>query len=130
MYAKKYIYVFFLFLSIKLLLYRIWSFGPRRIGPNILINRIPGYIRKPFFQIEKSEEGGVRDDHADEVLEVKDKKDNEEALSILDVDFPIHTGFQLSTLTGPLCAEPMQGVCYIVQGVEIHQEESYSIDGK
>ncbi|KAI9274374.1 P-loop containing nucleoside triphosphate hydrolase protein [Phascolomyces articulosus] len=110
----------------------IWSFGPRRIGPNILVNRIPGYIRKPFFQIEKLEnkaaDGGVRDDHADEVLEVKDQKDSEEALNILDVDFPIHTGFQLSTLTGPLCAEPVQGVCYIVQGVEIHQDESESID--
>ncbi|KAI9497888.1 P-loop containing nucleoside triphosphate hydrolase protein [Zychaea mexicana] len=110
---------------------QIWSFGPRRIGPNILVNRIPGYIRKPFFQIEKTgnkSESDVRDDHADEVLEVQQQNDSEEALGILDVDFPVHTGFQLSTLAGPLCAEPVQGVCYIVHGLEIHQEESDSAD--
>ncbi|KAI8141466.1 P-loop containing nucleoside triphosphate hydrolase protein [Fennellomyces sp. T-0311] len=108
---------------------QIWSFGPRRIGPNILVNRIPGYIRKPFFQIEKPEKSdGVREDHADEVLEVQQQKDSEDALGILDVDFPVHTGFQLSTLAGPLCAEPVQGVCYIVYGVDIHQEESDAAD--
>ena len=64
------------------------------------------------------------------MLEVKDQKDDDGALGILDVDFSVHTGFQLSTLTGPLCSEPVQGVCYIVQGVEIHQERSDSIDGK
>lgn len=95
------------------------------------MNRIPGYIRKSFFQVEsisnrsKSELGQVSEDHLDEVLEVADEQRNEnEALGILDVDFHIHTGFQLSTLAGPLCAEPVQGVCYIVQGVEIRKEET------
>ncbi|OBZ82122.1 Ribosome assembly protein 1 [Choanephora cucurbitarum] len=104
----------------------IWAFGPRRIGSNLLVNRIPGYIRKPFFQIDSKKSTQVAVDHADEVIKVEDDNDKSEdgnSLSILDVDFHIHTGFQLTTLTGPLCAEPMTGVCYIVQGVEFHTEE-------
>lgn len=114
------------------LFHRIWSFGPKRIGPNILVNRIPGYVRKPFFQVEESTaQQGVTEDHKDEVLEVAAEQQNDStSLGILDVDFPIHTGFQLSTLTGPLCAEPVQGVCYIVQGVDFHREETEGADGK
>ncbi|RCH99765.1 Cytoplasmic GTPase/eEF2-like protein (ribosomal bioproteinsis), partial [Rhizopus stolonifer] len=105
----------------------IWAFGPRRIGSNLLINRIPGYVRKPFFQVDSKKSTEVAVDHADEVIKVDDDND---ALSILDVDFHIHTGFQLTTLTGPLCAEPMTGVCYIVQGVEFHPEELVSSNGE
>ena len=65
------------------------------------------------------------------MLEVAAEQQNDStSLGILDVDFPIHTGFQLSTLTGPLCAEPVQGVCYIVQGVDFHREETEGADGK
>jgi ribosome assembly protein 1 len=106
---------------------QIWAFGPRRIGSNLLINRIPGYVRKPFFQVDSKKSLEVAIDHADEVIKVDE---DTSALSILDVDFNIHTGFQLSTLTGPLCAEPMTGVCYIVQGVEIHPEELISSNGE
>ncbi|GAA5814411.1 hypothetical protein MFLAVUS_007907 [Mucor flavus] len=104
----------------------IWAFGPRRIGSNLLINRIPGYIRKPFFQLDSKKSTEVSGDHADEVLKVEE---DTSVLSILDVDFHIHTGFQLTTLTGPLCAEPMTGVCYVVQGVEFHPEELIAASG-
>lgn len=114
-------------------LFRIWAFGPRRIGSNILVNRIDGYIRKSFFQIDKpavDTQAGVTEDHMDEVLEVvADELSDQQGLNILDLDFHIHTGFQISTLAGPLCAEPLQGVCYIVQKVEIH-DEGKSADGK
>ncbi|KAI9304322.1 hypothetical protein BJ944DRAFT_240655 [Cunninghamella echinulata] len=120
----------------------IWAFGPRRIGSNLLINRVPGYIRKPFFDdIDKVtttnsttatstenqdviEGTNITIDHADEVIKVEQQDDNtlSKTLSILDIDFHIHTGFQLSTLTGPLCAEPLTGVCYIVQDVIINKE--------
>lgn len=89
---------------------QIWAFGPRRIGPNLLVNRVPGYVRKPFFELSKSDV---------EVIQA----DESNALSVLDFDMNIHTGFQLSTLTGPLCAEPVQGTCYIVQDIVFHEEE-------
>lgn len=106
---------------------QIWAFGPRRIGSNLLINRIPGYVRKSFFELDSKKSGEVAGDHADEVIKVEE---DTSALSILDVDFHIHTGFQLSTLTGPLCAEPMTGVCYIVHGVEFHPEEMVTASGE
>jgi ribosome assembly protein 1 len=67
--------------------------------------------------------------------EVVNAIQQDERLGILDVDFNIHTAFQLSTLTGTLCAEPMLGVCYIVEDVIVNSHEMVgpsgeSIDGK
>lgn len=107
---------------------QIWAFGPRRIGSNLLINRIPGYVRKSFFELDSKKNTEMIEDHADEVIKVENE--NTSSLSILDVDFHIHTGFQLTTLTGPLCAEPMTGVCFIVQGVEFHPEEMVHANGE
>lgn len=84
------------------------------------MNRIPGYVRKSYFQIDSSRWQVVSEEHKDEVLEVSYEKGS---LGLLDLDFHIHTGFQLSTLAGPLCAEPVQGVCYIVENVEVHEIE-------
>ncbi|KAI8376315.1 uncharacterized protein BYT42DRAFT_382453 [Radiomyces spectabilis] len=117
---------------------QIWAFGPRQIGPNLLVNRIPGYIRKSFFDIgttNKSDAAaeGVSEDHADEVLKViveEDGSSNNSALNILDFDFHIHTGFQLSTLTGPLCAEPLTGVCYIAEDFIVNREEMVNAGGE
>ncbi|KAI8086124.1 uncharacterized protein BX664DRAFT_386577 [Halteromyces radiatus] len=117
----------------------IWAFGPRRIGSNLLINRVPGYIRKPFFESTETTlstttvtEQDISEDHADEVLKVEQQEDDTmiKALSILDIDFHIHTGFQLSTLTGPLCAEPMTGVCYIVENVIVNKEAMIGSNGE
>lgn len=38
--------------------------------------------------------------------------------TIGDYDGSINTGFQLSTFVGPLCAEPMMGVCYVVEDIK------------
>jgi translation elongation factor EF-G len=36
-----------------------------------------------------------------------------------DFDGNIETGFQIATLHGPLCAEPIEGVAFFVERVEI-----------
>lgn len=74
---------------------KIWSFGPRRCGPNILLNCIKGYNRPSVWQ---SFEKNISD-----------------TSRIADLDNSIVTGFQMATLAGPLCEEPMQGVCFIVE---------------
>jgi translation elongation factor EF-G len=33
-------------------------------------------------------------------------------------------GFNQATLAGPLCEEPMQGACFIIQNIEIVKEEN------
>jgi ribosome assembly protein 1 len=40
---------------------------------------------------------------------------------IHDFDNRIETGFQLATFQGPLCAEPVEGLAYFVESVEIDQ---------
>jgi len=70
---------------------QIWSFGPRRVGPNVLLNRIPGR----HFSVWDPHMSG---------------SDNE----FLKLENSFTNGFQLATLSGPLCEEPMMGVCFVV----------------
>ena len=72
----------------------IWSFGPRLNGPNILLNKIPGYRRPSVWGVVK----GV----------------TEEGMSFMEYDNSIVSGFQLASLYGPLCDEPLHGVCISV----------------
>jgi ribosome assembly protein 1 len=39
-----------------------------------------------------------------------------------DFDGNIETGFQIATLHGPLCAEPMEGMAFFVEKVEIDRD--------
>ncbi|ETE60518.1 Elongation factor Tu GTP-binding domain-containing protein 1, partial [Ophiophagus hannah] len=74
----------------------IWSFGPRKCGPNILLNRCEGYQRSVWQCLE-----GV--------------KPTKEATLYRDFDNSIISGFQLASLSGPMCEEPLMGVCFSVE---------------
>ncbi|XP_008403314.1 elongation factor-like GTPase 1 isoform X2 [Poecilia reticulata] len=80
---------------------RIWAFGPRRYGPNILLNSIKDYSRLSVWQC----------------LEWRHSNDQVRApASPLRVfDNSIISGFQLATLSGPMCEEPLMGVCFSVE---------------
>lgn len=69
----------------------IWSVGPRRCGPNILLNRVCAYDRPSIW----------------DRLHGSDPR--------LEYDSSFVNGFQLATLAGPLCEEPLMGVCFIVE---------------
>lgn len=73
----------------------IWSFGPRNCGPNLLLNGVEGYERGSVWS------------SALEPSQTKPKP--------RDYDNSIVSGFQLASLSGPLCEEPMQGVCFILR---------------
>ena len=81
----------------------IWAFGPRRVGPNLLINKVEGYDRISFWNCLESEDSSMKD-------------------AVRDCDYSVIWGFQLATLTGPLCDEPLRGVCFIVEKWEILTE--------
>uniref|UniRef100_A0A8D0CLE9 Elongation factor-like 1 n=1 Tax=Scleropages formosus TaxID=113540 RepID=A0A8D0CLE9_SCLFO len=74
---------------------RIWSFGPRRYGPNILVNNLEGYRRPSVWQC----------------LE----KERSRAETYREFDNSIVSGFQLATLSGPMCEEPLMGVCFSLE---------------
>ncbi|KAL7405987.1 hypothetical protein ABVT39_011453 [Epinephelus coioides] len=84
---------------------RIWAFGPRRYGPNILLNSVEGYQRPSLWQClgrgDKAGEGGAQ------------------AAVIRDLDNSIISGFQLASLSGPMCEEPLMGVCFSVERWDI-----------
>ncbi|KAJ8271563.1 hypothetical protein COCON_G00104220 [Conger conger] len=74
---------------------RIWSFGPRRYGPNLLLNNVEGYRRPSVWQCLERE--------------------NPEAGVYCDFDSSVVSGFQLAALSGPMCEEPLMGVCFSVE---------------
>ncbi|XP_016071165.1 PREDICTED: elongation factor Tu GTP-binding domain-containing protein 1 [Miniopterus natalensis] len=74
---------------------QIWSFGPRKCGPNILVNRT--------------------EDFQNSVWTGPAGKACKEASRYRDVGNSIVSGFQLATLSGPMCEEPLMGVCFVLE---------------
>ena len=77
---------------------RIMSFGPRKYGPNLLINGVVGYNRPSIWDMLES---------------------TVDTSCLRDFDSSIVNGFQLATLTGPMCDEPMWGVAYVIRTWEV-----------
>lgn len=90
----------------------IWAFGPRNTGPNILLNGIEDYPRPSLWT--------VLDPHL--ILESQHV--------IRDYDNSIVSGFQLAALAGPLCEEPMHGVCLVLVDWTITTPTSFVEGGK
>ena len=82
----------------------VWSFGPRNIGPNLLLNGVPSYKRSSVWS---ALEGGPS------VLPPLQEYDNS-----------IVSGFQLVSLSGPLCEEPLLGVCFVLKDWSYAQSTS------
>ncbi|CAN9506850.1 unnamed protein product [Ophioblennius macclurei] len=104
---------------------RIWAFGPRRYGPNILLNSVESYQRPSVWQCLN------RGDNAGEAAT--------QTASLRDFDNSIISGFQLAALSGPMCEEPLMGVCLSVERWDVQssarpqqqdslEEESTSAD--
>jgi len=46
-----------------------------------------------------------------------------------DFDHHVETGFQLATFQGPLCSEPVEGMAYFLESLEVASEETKSETG-
>ncbi|KAI4495818.1 hypothetical protein M0802_008441 [Mischocyttarus mexicanus] len=82
----------------KINLDQIWSFGPRKCGPNILLNETDYKHRHLWRRRSKSADPRVL------------------------YDSSMVNGFQLATIAGPLCEEPIMGVCFVVKKWQIFQD--------
>ncbi|KAJ3051248.1 Cytoplasmic GTPase/eEF2-like protein (ribosomal biogenesis) [Rhizophlyctis rosea] len=120
---------------------RIWAFGPKRVGPNLLVNGMKDYSRplwskasasRPSRQRTHSTQPGDAEevDDVDVISEVEqaiadvsigdvDVGNARRGTTVKEYDGNINTGFQLSTFVGPLCGEPVVGVCYVVEDVSL-----------
>jgi ribosome assembly protein 1 len=84
---------------------KIAAFGPRRTGPNILIDATNSDTFSRILQEHRSETS--REECANEIIIPRDFSDK------------IIYAFQLATLQGPLCNEPVQGVAVFLEFVTI-----------
>ena len=73
----------------------MWSFGPRNVGPNLLLNGVQSYNRSSVWSALEG---------SSSVLPPLQEYDNS-----------IVSGFQLASLSGPLCEEPLLGVCFVLK---------------
>lgn len=85
---------------------KLWCLGPKRIGPNILINNITGYTCNNLLRGQLVESPNVPTETSIERLQDLKKLDNS-----------IVAGFQLATMGGPLCDEPVFGIAFVVDDV-------------
>lgn len=87
---------------------KIVAFGPRRIGPNILIDATKDGLFPKVFSGDKVKDQAPRADETFHAAHLCDK---------------ITYAFQLATNQGPLCHEPMQGVGIIIEDLVVTATE-------
>ncbi|POY76028.1 hypothetical protein BMF94_0751 [Rhodotorula taiwanensis] len=141
---------------------QIWSFGPRRIGSNMLVDRTEGAPRSLRRRLERqaaipsalqtpggnsalsppktpaeSDPSLGAEFAATEFAGEVDVSSLKKALTEVDLsaeamdhlpdvrelDENLDTAFQLATNRGPLCAEPVVGMAYFLEAVELHAED-------
>jgi ribosome assembly protein 1 len=90
---------------------KIVAFGPRRTGPNLLIDATADGIFSKAFATEKTVETAPRADESLHPSHLTDK---------------ISYAFQLATAQGPLCNEPLQGVAVFIEDVTLNLAEDDS----
>ncbi|XP_060035502.1 elongation factor-like GTPase 1 isoform X2 [Erinaceus europaeus] len=78
----------------------ICSFGPRKCGPNILVSRSHAF------------QGSVWPEAA------------RDAGRFRDLGNSLVSGFQLATLAGPMCEEPLMGVCFVLEKWDLAAPEA------
>lgn len=89
---------------------KIWAFGPQKAGGCLLVDaRKPKALASLRKKLEKARA------KSEDSLAETDR-------IIGDFDNHIETGFQLATFQGPLCAEPVEGLAYFVEQVEVDRE--------
>ncbi|TFK74756.1 P-loop containing nucleoside triphosphate hydrolase protein [Pluteus cervinus] len=88
---------------------KIWAFGPQKAGGCLLIDaRKDGVVNSLKRRLERHR--GT------------DDVSHEDGGPVQEFDNHVETGFQLATFQGPLCAEPVEGLAYFVEGIEIDKE--------
>ncbi|KAL2357579.1 P-loop containing nucleoside triphosphate hydrolase protein [Cryomyces antarcticus] len=89
----------------------IAAFGPRRVGPNILVDATQGGVCGKFLR-EKDTDTDHGNEHSSETP-------RNDTLTAHDFSDKIAYAFQLSAAQGPLCNEPLQGVAVFLEEVNV-----------
>ncbi|KAJ7205916.1 translation elongation factor 2 [Mycena haematopus] len=85
----------------------IWAFGPQNAGGCILVDSRNSNAGHSSLR-RRLEKNKTEESDTDKVAR--------------EFDNHIETGFQLATFQGPLCSEPVEGMAYFVERVEIDRD--------
>ena len=123
---------------------RIWAFGPHRAGGCLLVDarksvRTPNsYVHPPVLvnrsdvlicvRLRRRLDRTKAVEPSLEALRIGEGGAAEDG-SGHDFDHHVETGFQLATFQGPLCSEPVEGMAYILESLEVASEETKSEAG-
>ena len=127
---------------------QIVAFGPRRIGANLLVDRTEGAPRSlrrrlerlaampssaatpapPSPMLEAAAFPTVLDSDSlaaqlEETAEPASGGAEAPLPDVRELDENLDTGFQLAMARGPLCAEPVVGMAYFLEAIEVHPGE-------
>ncbi|PLN76717.1 P-loop containing nucleoside triphosphate hydrolase protein [Aspergillus taichungensis] len=91
---------------------RITAFGPRRIGPNILVDATTVNTCEKFLLDDPKQQPTLTADTT-----------SRDALIVRDLSDKIAYAFQLATGQGPLCQEPIQGTAVFLEELTVHASE-------
>jgi ribosome assembly protein 1 len=58
----------------------------------------------------------------------EDSKENSAQTSFTDFDESLESAFQLATQKGPMCAEPVYGMAFVVENVELKEMDGENIN--
>ncbi|CAM8948745.1 unnamed protein product [Rhodiola kirilowii] len=103
------------------LLGRIWAFGPRQIGPNILLTPTDNVKDSSSVVITGSslvsEKLGFVDSLHTHDMDSAPDLDTSGTLYLeaKSLESSVASGFQLAAATGPLCDEPLWGLAFLVE---------------
>lgn len=102
----------------------IWSFGPKQIGPNVLVDR-SGALSQGLKArtLGTLKEGAVAD--VAEALASAHLTDQVggEGIPVRALSDAVETGWQMAMQAGPMAAEPVQGMAYFIERVEVTGSE-------
>lgn len=104
---------------------QIWALGPRRYGPNMLVNGMSDYrLRRSLWHTlgvsaaagsgGADRESGTADADAGAGADADARS---RARRVSELEDTIVNGFQIAVLAGPLCEEPMCGVCFVAESI-------------
>ena len=100
---------------------RIWSFGPLRVGPNILVDRRRDAVINSCVCCTLCLHHTVM-----LLTSLRDRTArNSDSRALRDFENSIETGFQIATLQGPLCAEPVVGMAFDVEDMELMEVDGH-----
>ncbi|CEL03491.1 Putative Ribosome biogenesis protein Ria1 [Aspergillus calidoustus] len=95
---------------------RVISFGPRRIGPNILVDATAVNTCEKFLLDDPRQQPSALPETA-----------SRDALIVRDFCDKIAYAFQLATAQGPLCQEPIQGTAVFLEEIQINAEDELDL---